>query len=375
MKNKQPNRNRTGITVLEVITAVLVAVIGVFGVVALIPFAVRQAENGLNQEDAINAARNLQGRFEVMGVNNPNRWFNGDPAVVAAANRPGFGINQTLASVYCIDPIGVSYSASQGDAYANYRAFPRIANLQMLAPQFPQQVYDFNPATGLVVGGSEAAGIPRINLLRSGNQPYSLARSRQTFGYSNDLIFENTQEKFDPPNQKYFRNAAGAPYKRQVDGNTTCMTFVVRRPGSSISEYTMYTVVFRKRIANSADRLFSVNNVAGLPNILFGGGDLQVTEQTTPGKDARRIGRNDWVMMLCAEPSSLTTVRDIQFYRVTESYETGVSGQTTFTLQGGDFDLSPDSGGNRPQPYIIYMPDVLAVYENSFRVEASSDWN
>ena len=62
------DRNRrSGITLIEVITSILVAVIGVFGVMVMIPFGVSQAEHGLRQEEASALARNAVSDFEIRG--------------------------------------------------------------------------------------------------------------------------------------------------------------------------------------------------------------------------------------------------------------------------------------------------------------------
>ena len=60
-------QSRSGISIIEVMTAVVVAMIGVFGVLVLIPFAVKQAQSGLDLDDARNLAENSIASFDVMG--------------------------------------------------------------------------------------------------------------------------------------------------------------------------------------------------------------------------------------------------------------------------------------------------------------------
>ena len=59
---------RQGITVIEVLTAMLVALIGVFGVLVLIPFSVQQAQLGLDQDAAGVMAENAIEDIKIMGL-------------------------------------------------------------------------------------------------------------------------------------------------------------------------------------------------------------------------------------------------------------------------------------------------------------------
>ncbi|MDA8563870.1 hypothetical protein N9L06_05395 [Mariniblastus sp.] len=90
-------------------TAVVVAMIGVFGTLVLIPFAVKQAQSGLDLDDARNLAVNSRATFEVMRFNDSLQWVlgngnevAGDPATDALATlEPGFN------SVFMIDPLWI----------------------------------------------------------------------------------------------------------------------------------------------------------------------------------------------------------------------------------------------------------------------------
>lgn len=130
--------NRDGISIIEVLTSLAVATIGVFGVLVLIPFAVKQAQIGLDQDAADligrNAIENLQtfgftsvedtGQLalrgsrvllnaagqtqvvppiEVLGQNPPNRSPNFFP--VALFNG---GLNAANPRIIHFDPLAVS---------------------------------------------------------------------------------------------------------------------------------------------------------------------------------------------------------------------------------------------------------------------------
>ena len=54
---------------IEVLTSIVVALIGVFGVLAMIPFSVKQTQSGLDQDAATSMARNAFANFEASGFN------------------------------------------------------------------------------------------------------------------------------------------------------------------------------------------------------------------------------------------------------------------------------------------------------------------
>ena len=62
---------RNGLSIIEVLTALIVAIIGVFGVLSLIPFAVSQTQLGLDLDNANLYGRNAQEQFESFDYEKP----------------------------------------------------------------------------------------------------------------------------------------------------------------------------------------------------------------------------------------------------------------------------------------------------------------
>ena len=62
---------RNGLSIIEVLTALIVAIIGVFGVLSLIPFAVSQTQLGLDLDNANLYGRNAQEQFESFDYEQP----------------------------------------------------------------------------------------------------------------------------------------------------------------------------------------------------------------------------------------------------------------------------------------------------------------
>lgn len=108
------NSMRSGISIIEVLTAIVVAMIGVFGVMVMIPFAVSQAQQGLDQEKASSLALNAVSEFEIRNYINTQRWARVDGAtgdLVSIAGRPG--------QVYVIDPAGVAGRLNTDPAFGS----------------------------------------------------------------------------------------------------------------------------------------------------------------------------------------------------------------------------------------------------------------
>ena len=84
--------SRHGITVIEVMAAMLVALIGVFGVLVLIPFSVQQAQIGLDQDAAALVAQNAIEDLQILGLTSVDDAgqlnFRGSRVLMGAAPNP-----------------------------------------------------------------------------------------------------------------------------------------------------------------------------------------------------------------------------------------------------------------------------------------------
>jgi hypothetical protein len=76
---------REGISIIEVLTSMAVATIGVFGVMVMIPFAVKQSQSGLDSDAANNLGRNAAEELEMLGLLNVRDDGNFSRLVVNAA--------------------------------------------------------------------------------------------------------------------------------------------------------------------------------------------------------------------------------------------------------------------------------------------------
>ena len=110
--------NRHGLSVIEVLTSIIVALIGVFGVLAMIPFSVRQTQSGLDQDAATSMARNALSSFEASGYKIATDTIVSGTSTkqlnwIDSIDSTGTGSNVTTmitpaTSLVCIDPLGVA---------------------------------------------------------------------------------------------------------------------------------------------------------------------------------------------------------------------------------------------------------------------------
>ncbi len=380
----------------EVLISILVASIGVTGVLVLIPFAVRSAQIGMDREAAINTSKNFFADFQAYGYHDATTWMDDDQAVhlsntyfslpygpppPPAANniRPGWP--------YLIDPIG---AATFG--VGNYGQMPNYASTLWGGPP-----YDDFPALNRVTLNKDPNTAPLL--------PIELGLARRLAMPQDLLVFDAPATELGPPVQRYFTLDSVAGVKRQYNGNRSSAVTVVVPMTDDGSKYRVYVLALgtgdRVAIRTFAhEPTTAINKTAGprgFQGIALGGGDLRLRELPPslpiPPEQPENIRNNDWVMLINLfrqhDGIDQANYDDIQlgFYRVIHSMtdEADTSVQHV-TLQGADFDLFPDwneQPDGTPTPnnattgvntYAVLIPNVLAVYERTIRTEPDSTW-
>jgi hypothetical protein len=344
------NASRRGISVIEVLTSILVAAIGVAGVMAIIPFAVGQAEQGFDQETATTFGRNIADEFEIRGFDQAGRWLPATPIT-------------NLGNGIVVDPIGTSSTTP--------------TNL------FPYM----NPADQI-----PALSIPRVNLKNEQNVAFSAALGRTLFSWRNDLVFGqpdavNTAAAYPSPDlappEMFYDFSGSTPVRRQFEGEMSCVVFCIPDrliPDSLgnpfVPAWRSHIVIYRRRPLPTPndpfpfDRAYVVQPTILLPaperNLLVGGGEVVLTATTaTPTSQHSAIRRGDWMLM--TNLPTAAGVRQLNFYRVLDASEQ-TPGNWQVTLQGPDFDLltnvTPPT--TPPVTYAVHLPDVWAVIERTY---------
>jgi hypothetical protein len=386
---------RHGISLFEVLVAILVAAIGVFGVIVLIPFAWETAERGIDRENAIGAAKNYVADMQAYGYHRSEGWFDdvvepqtnwGSPDPSNQLQPTGVNLapyvqpnsNVVAGWPYVIDPLQTAQQAAEGQAYG----------------QFPQSTLFSTSATGR---------LPLINLLNlrdSNGLPFTSDLARRIAWQQDDLVFKEPLDELGPPRQAYFSMDTLGGVKRQYEGRYALISFVVPMDDAR-QQYRMYTLV-GKAGNRDATRVFQLTEppAGGGPNrgyqgVLLGGGDVIMTESddTVPEVQQRPIRNGDWFLLVnyhrtdtTQDPSVDPMFDDIQldFYQALNASATSDNpdDQSYYvTLQGADFDVfrdwDPTPGANATTntvTYAILIPNVLAVYERTFRAEQPSLW-
>ena len=252
--------SRSGITIIEVLTAMVVAMIGVFGIMVLIPFAIKQAETGLDYDDANRVARNAVEQFEIGGhdrlIGGLPTWFAPDDMdnVVRVGSLPIPGPPDSVPpgiDVYVIDPLSIGFHANPG--FNGFGQFPPASSFDpAFNSNYPRQ------GRYMPVVNNEFPYLPEANLGTYDSRinpdpvapdpatprliPMEFAESVRMFRATDDLEFGTFDDfttadmatyapgvpdkKLLPP-RMYFDSAAGVELRRQARGEMSWQMILV----------------------------------------------------------------------------------------------------------------------------------------------------
>ena len=354
-KHNLASSKRHGLSVIEVLTSIVVALIGVFGVLAMIPFSVKQTQSGLDQDAATSLARSALSNFEASGYKivsastDQLNWVGDDGSGTAV---PVTALPTT--PLLCIDPLGVTEQGGFG-------TFPGT---------FPFR-------------SSSPITMPVVNLLRPDLNQFDVADARRMFRLTDDLVFEQTENPdvtdsdLLGPVQIFNEGPSGFLNRQSTGAVSWCAIaepIVNSTSAEAVDTFKFYVLVFKDRITDStveesamAAATVTSPTGAGLP--------LSSVEIDT-GLDGT-IGRNDWVMLINSSSTTLTNPlggeTNIAFARVSNLYNndngTDITTDDTarLTLDGPDFNFTNTT-------YIVHLRDVAAVFPRTIKLESSSEW-
>ena len=407
-----------------------VATIGVFGVMVMIPFAVKQSQTGLDNDAASalgrNALEDLQTngfliadqfdnldriavRVPIAAADNdvdatilplpPNRVFElyntdfpGEPVLDVATgafryNRPG---------IIHFDPIGVASDLTE----VNIPDFPSV-----LAPDI--RIYSATARRAgfadLNANGTFEAGVD----LPAGG-PVTIREASRLCRSSDELFQKEETESVEEtaPPQPLFNMDGTNQIKRQFSGRISWSAFLVPEKdpgitglGAPVSRFRSYAIAYRDRFIDPSNPIGS-NYEVYLTNMSVPNGTdgfqqsvSQITFDAGNGVDTEEVGRGSWVMLLNRIPDPDTslggTPRSVlaggrryraaaggyrlqpMFARVTRVSDDGLS----ITIDGGAFDFVPagiDAGNGNPlssETYMFHLKNVVNVFERSISIE------
>ncbi len=351
---------RSGFSVIEVLTSIVVAMIGVFGVMVLIPFAVKQAQTGLDSDAATIVARNAYAKFEISGYRNTRNWLtdvlvNADP---------------TVPQVFSIDPLGIMEN-NQPPALPNYALanFP-FNQSHIGSGSFPAPYVIRAANLGTPVG---------VGMTKADARRMFRAADALVFGEAIDSSVGAADASLNGPSQIYDAGGTVPILKRQSYGDISWSAIVVPvKDGTATAsawKYRMYILVYKDRITDVTDpkgRMLTAT-LAPITGIASPVSNVYLADSTID-LEAGTFRKDEWVMLINRDPNAQAGF-DLQlgFYRVVGYSNNAGPILPSITLDGPDFDF--DNVISRRETHIVHLKDVVGVYERTFTPEGASNWN
>ena len=374
---KRPGLDRHGLSVIEVLTSIVVALIGVFGVLAMIPFSVKQTQSGLDQDAATSMARNALANFEASGFNIKTEvdgvkqlnWIGDLGHVITETVVPAnvTGCNGLI----CIDPLGVAESGGFGSFPFHNGSLPDSLKL----PPLPVPL-----------------DIGTVTLARPGGVPFRLADARRMFRLTDDLVFEQADNPdvadsdLLGPVQIFNEGVVGGAVQslnRQSNGTISWCALVHPQGAANsrqIENLKFYMLVFKDRETTvDSDPMVTDGKMAAAlvraPTAFAQAATVTVEDPVNPIRFVDQVRRNDWVMLINRSSGTEPEFRrtNVSFARVANTSSNEAMGTSSLTLDGPDFLFTPPTPAENAT-YIVHLKDVVAVFPRTIKLEDSSEW-
>ena len=391
---KRPGLDRHGLSVIEVLTSIVVALIGVFGVLAMIPFSVKQTQSGLDQDAATSMARNALANFEASGFNiksevggfevgglSPSfqlNWLDEglNPVRTGTGTGTQAGSVTNCGGLLCIDPLGITESDITESGDFASASFPfhneSLPDNLVLPPSLP--------------GGPLV--IPAVTLARPGGAPFSLADARRMFRLTDDLVFEQADDPSVEDSDllgpvQIFNEGPGGLLNRQSNGTISWCALVhpqgaANSPGVENCKFYILAFKDRETTVDPSPMVTDGKMAAALVTspITFGqAATVTVDDPANPIRFGDQVRRNDWVMLINRRSGNepVFSRTNISFARVANVSSDEAMGTSSLTLDGPDFLFTTPTPAENAT-YIVHLRDVVAVFPRTIKLEASSEW-
>ncbi len=379
-----------GITVMEVLVSMVVALIGVLGIMILIPFSVNQVQTAFNYETAHRLGHNAANEWKIKGFNNSNRWIAMTPAPNSVAGR--------TVRAYMVDPLGVDARTNSPSPHSGFFPFvnPALTNFIWARTGTLPSYTDSDPSA------DKCILIERVNLASTIGPVMTTDLARRHFTWSHDLQlqsptradvvgFESQYPSVDlaPPQQIYDINSANQIMRRQALGDVSYVVVTVPAdvtPAAHLAGYPLTTdsparfpdignedrvfgfrnfvLVYKQRplpvdplnlgglapydrvyeVAHPLDGHATPATAASLRVGVSGGvvvlqENALVAPSNNESTQRREIRAGDWMALtnVTFDGNRRRFVQNIDFYVVLDAVENGAI--WTVTLQGPDFDF------------------------------------
>ncbi len=231
-------RCRLGLTLIEVLSAMGVATIGVFGVLVLLPLASRMSQIGLSNQATRQNATNVIEKMKSFGALNSNRWvWNNGATFIPAVAMPG--------DAYCLDPMLIS-----------------APNFNPDLPATDTSAIRFFPYTS---GAPTVQPTQRLSIRRvpGATLPMGAAMAESMFGQRDLLRTNPAPSDVLPPTQAYVRDpGSGAVVRRETEGSKSALALILptNQPGAGVQRMMSIVVTNRRFDLFNYDRVFTVSD-------------------------------------------------------------------------------------------------------------------
>ena len=392
-KLRRKLNRREAISLVEVLTSVIVAVIGVAGVLVLIPFAIRQASVGIDLDDSTTIAENGEALFKLAGYNRVGvggdealPWIDEDSGNLINVNDPSglFWIDPLWAEAVGV-PFGQMFFALPNTDKANLdddflqdgqnnfgnRPFqPQLLNLLNLANPVDATTGDFN---ALPLGVSARMFQGRDDL---------------EFATKNNPVNGTPLDAFSPPRPYVDIDGAGNNLRRQSRGEISWSAITVpKRPtgqvnliggaglGQRADGYDFFILAYKDRSfenpmtfqVRDPRYLYTALRETGTPPnpvMINGSGTIYLA-------DAMDVRPDNWVMLVNYDTNGQAQVGFFQV--LAADPQTGNAGDTSddftgLSISGADFAIG-DPGVERSTTFVVLLTDVVNVYQRQLVLE------
>lgn len=413
------NRPRSGLTLIEVLVSMIVATVGIIGVMLMIPFAIRQTQRGLDLDLAETVGRNAIEELQMKGVFRATTIRDGNVSdrVLDMIGFPSTLNDEQLDfTVLGSRPIATSYSLL---APGRIKDRPGLVHLDPIGVSNPTE-----PVTSmkLISGLSNPIVIRSVTLRNADltsrvagvNSRFSHAESLDAFQTKDDLVVGD--QRFDAegggyvqtgdlaPPQQYYDVLNGRPFKRQAEGRISWSAMLnpskhlaaIKEneldPPTPVTQFIAYVLTYNRRSFSPEQEFHStISNEPGKYGFGDAGGSLPLRRLSLDKEipDELPVGKGSWVMLINRLPKpdyptfsnpqlrlSLPVdgkryAADEQGYNLQLMFAKvrGVDREErTVTIDGGPFEIFP-AAIQRSDTYVVFLPEVVNVYERTVKVE------
>ncbi|MDP7204661.1 MAG: prepilin-type N-terminal cleavage/methylation domain-containing protein [Pirellulaceae bacterium] len=381
-----------GVTLVELMFAIGILLVGLLGVAALIPLAGFEIDRGLTADRMSVTGRNAVQEFDIRSMRRADMYVNPD----------GTPFNPNFQSLHLFPAAQRSISFCIDPGYLHFHATntPPANRTPLLFPSF-------GPLTSLP---EKEARMHRIALRNhpGGTIMHRLLAER-LFVARDDLAIDRPSDPTLPPQQVYGSNTT----RRQYNGSFSWFATLVpelHQPTGVFDQYLLSVVVLDDRDLLYDSGLGTTSRPRPIPERVveiellgggFGGGAaILKTSSTSPVSIDVRSG--DWIMLSAraivsppinvaiarinnSEPVNLVTRDYFRWYQVVSSEldprpVAGGGWVRHISLEGPDW--SRPEWWDTTLPAVLQMPtravmvrDAVGVFEKTIRLENTSLWD